>query len=603
MTKGEEVKSRPETTSSDSGVMSNVQLTADAEGTNRLFRLAQLGEDLGSRRVAEEARELAARVSEGRFYVACVGQFRRGKSTLINALVGEAILPVGFTPVTAVPTVVRFGERLAARIRAMDYSWREVPVADVKQYVSEECNPENTKGITGVEVFVPSHLLSAGMCLVDTPGLGSVFTGNTSATQDFIPHIDAALVIVGADPPLAGEELAIVEAVARNVQDVIVVLNKADRTTDEERAAAVVFTRTLLEKRLNRPISMVLEVSAAERFEKRGLERDWPKLVAALEHIAQDSGRRIILSACERGLVRLSEELLAIVTEEREALERPIEESERRIQTMRCTLSEAERSMRELGFLLMAEQQNLSDMFIGRRKSFLGSVLAQSIREFWEAVTSVPRTTGPAYRRALTSHAQEIAKRHVLPWLSAEQKEAEREYISVTRRFVQMGNDFLQKLAEGGIAELGRMPHALDPETGFRASSRFSFLDLIEVAQPASPLRWIADIVLGFVGAQKAIQRDAAEFLEHLMETNSARVPSDILNRVQESRAWLEVEIRKLLHEVTRIAEQALAQAKFAQTTGATFVQSELARLARLEQEIRDPRLARAMAGTINGAS
>ncbi len=210
---------------------------------------------------------------------------------------------------------------------------------------------------------------------------------------------------------------------------------------------------------------------------------------------------------------------------------------------------------------------------------------------------------GPAYRRALTSLAQEIAKRHVLPWLSVEQKEAEREYTSVTRRFVQMGNDFLQKLAEGGITELGRMPHALDPETGFRASSRFSFLDLIEAAQPASPLRWIADIVLGFVGAQKAIQRDAAEFLEHLMETNSARVQSDILNRVQESRARLEVEIRKLLHEVTRIAEQALAHAKFAQTTGATFVQSELARLARLEQEIRDSRIASAMIGRNNGAT
>ena len=86
---------------------------------------------------------------------------------------------------------------------------------------------------------MPSALLSTGMCLVDTPGLGSVFTGNTAATQAFIPHIDAALVVVGADPPLAGEELALVEAVGRQVQNLILVLNKADRTTDAERAAAV----------------------------------------------------------------------------------------------------------------------------------------------------------------------------------------------------------------------------------------------------------------------------------------------------------------------------------------------------------------------------
>ena len=600
MTKDEEVKLDSETPASRPRVATGTSTTTEADGASKLLRLAQLGEELGSTRVAEEAHDLADRVSEGRFYVACVGQFKRGKSTLINALVGEAILPVGFTPVTAVPTVVRFGERLTARIKARDYSWREVPVAEVEQYVSEEHNPENTKGITGVEVYFPSRMLSAGMCLVDTPGLGSVFTGNTSATQDFIPHIDAALVVVGADPPLAREELALVEAVAQNVQDVIVVLNKADRTTDEEKAAAARFTRALLEKRLNRPIGPVLEVSAVEQFEKRGPDRDWPKLLEALECLVQDSGLQIIMAACDRGLVRLSEELLAIVAEEREALERPIEESERRIEAMRSTIGEAERSMRELGFLLMAEQQRLSDMFMERRKSFLGSVLAQSIREFWEAVPSVPRTMGPADRRALTSQAQEIAKRHVLPWLSTEQQAAEQEYAAVTRRFVQMGNDFLQTLAEGGVAELGRMPHALDAETGFRAGSRFSFLDLIEIAQPASPLRWLADMLLGLVGARKVIQRDAAEFMEHLLETNSARVQSDILNRVQESRSRLEVEIRKLLHEVTRIGEQALAHALSAQSAGASAVESALARLAGLEQQIRESRTTRTALGTVN---
>jgi len=94
----------------------------------------------------------------------------------------------------------------------------------------------------GSELFVPSALLSTGMCLVDTPGLGSVWTGNTAATQAFVPRIDAALVVVGADPPLAGEELALVDDVGRQVQNLILVLNKADRTTDYERAAAVGFT-------------------------------------------------------------------------------------------------------------------------------------------------------------------------------------------------------------------------------------------------------------------------------------------------------------------------------------------------------------------------
>jgi GTP-binding protein EngB required for normal cell division len=572
------------------GTSAGAITTAEVHGGGRLLRLSKLGEDLGTDRVADEARELATRVAEGRFYVACVGQFKRGKSTLINALIGESVLPVGFIPVTAVPTVIRYGEQLKARLKDCDFAWHEIPVSDLKQYVSEEGNPENAKGIAGVEVFVPSRLLSTGMCLVDTPGLGSVFSGNTAATQDFIPHIDAALIVLGADPPLAGEELATVEAVARNVQDLIVVLNKSDRTTDEERRAAADFTRGLLAKRLGRPVGPLFEVSAVERLVNRGPDRDWLKFIAALERLVQKSGRQIILAACERGLERLSEELLTIVTEEREALERPIEESERRIAAMKATIAEADRSMRELGFLLMSEQQRLSDTYVARRKTFLRSVLPTAIQEFQKVLPSVPRRIGPAYRGMLMGQAQEIAKEHVLPWLSIEQQEAEQEYRAITRRFVQLGNDFLSKLAEAGVPELSRMPHALDAETGFRIGSRFSFLDLIEVAQPASPLRWVADLILGFIGARKMIQRDAKEFLEHLLETNSARVQSDVLNRVQESRGRLEVEVKKLLHEVSRIAEQALVHALSAREEGAASVESAFARLNRLDQEIHEIR-------------
>src|SRR5579863_3008261 len=142
-----------------------------SDGAAHLLRLAALAENFGAESIAKEARELSARISEGRFYVACVGQFKRGKSTLINALIGEPVLPTGFIPVTAVPTVIRFGEQLTARVRLLDGSWNEIPVSELKQYVTEELNPENRKGVQGAEAFVPSPLLSSGMCIVDTPGL------------------------------------------------------------------------------------------------------------------------------------------------------------------------------------------------------------------------------------------------------------------------------------------------------------------------------------------------------------------------------------------------------------------------------------------------
>jgi len=551
-----------------------------------LDRIAELANELGSERVREEAAGLVERMTEGRFYLACIGQFKRGKSTLLCALLGDRVLPTGVLPITAVPTVVRHGPTRSARVRFQGGTWVDIAPENLTQYVSEELNPENKKGVAGVEVFSPSSLLAQGMCLVDTPGLGSVFAGNTAATQAFVPHIDAALVVLGADPPIAGEELALVEEVGKQVNDLLIVMNKADRTSDEDRWLAKSFTRKILEKRLNRPVGAIFEVSAEERLANRGSERDWDDLIRALEQLVQESGRGLVRTAGERGLRRLSEELLAVTTEEKQALILPVEESERRIQNLRQTISEAERSLHEIGYLFMAEQHHLSDMFLDQRKRFLATALPKASAEFSEAIKALPRRFGPKYRKEAMRAALVVAERHVRPWLQAEQAIAESEYRTIASRFVNIGNGFLKRLSESGVPELARMPNALNSDKGFRVRSRFTFEQLLHVARPASPLRYLADVFLGFVRAFGVIERDAWEFLDHLMDMNSTRVQSDVIRRVEESRGQLEAEIRKLLHEISRIAEQALDHARATRAEGASVVEAALARLDAFEREL-----------------
>jgi hypothetical protein len=574
----------PEAPDAQADVACSPALSLEADGVSRLSRLAELARLLDAERVRDEAFDLAGQVAGGRFYVACVGQFKRGKSTLINALIGERVLPVGVTPVTAVPTVIRYGECLGARVRLRDDSWRDMAPADLDLYVSEEQNPGNMKGVVGLEVFAPSPLLERGLCLVDTPGLGSVFTENSAATVAFVPRVDAALVVLGADPPLAGEELALIEAIAPRVRDLLVVLNKADRTTDGERSAADRFARELLERRLGGPAGPIFEVSAAERLQERGPERDWQGLNEALLRLGTDSGHQLVSAACARGIKRLGEQLLGIISAEREALRRPIEESARRMAELKDTVSRAERPLVELGFRLMAEQQRIGGVFAARHRAFLGSVLPRAMDEFRGAA---PHGFGPSYRRRLMREAQEIARRHIAPWLRTEQEHAEREYRQATVRFVDLGNELLERLAESDMTELAAVPHALDAEDGFRVKSRFSFAELIELAQPASPLRWLADVALGLTGAHRVIERDARRFLERLLDTNTARIQSDILNRLEESRNRLERDLRRRLREVVRIAERALTQARQAQQVGTAAVSEAIGRLDGLEREIR----------------
>ncbi|HUL17185.1 MAG TPA: dynamin family protein [Terriglobales bacterium] len=575
---------------------SDLQKTDDTRGAiraeipdiaGRLMRLGELASGLGSQRASEEAANLAQRLREGRFYVACIGQFKRGKSTLLNALVEDRVLPTGVVPVTAVPTVLRFGETRHARVRFQGGTWTDVRPDELTQYVSEEHNPENAKGVAGVEVFVPSPLLTDGMCFVDTPGLGSVFLGNTAATQAFVPHIDAAIIVVGADPPIAGEELALVEQVGKQVRKLVVVLNKADRTSDAERRIAAPFTRNVLEKRLGRPIGPIFEISAYEHSQKNKARWDWNELVAVLRKLVDESGQTLVRAAGERGLRRLSEELLAVTLEEREALVRPIEESERRIAAMAETIGGAERSLREIGALFTAEQHRLSDLFLERRKKFLEEVSDGARAEAQRECDTVTSRYGPRFRRVVLGAVQRIAARRVLPWLSMEQAAAEEEYRRVAGRFVGIGNDYLQKLAQSRVPELARLPNALNSENGFRAASRFQFEDLIQVARPASPLRYLADVFLGCVGALFVIRRDAMAFFDYLLEMNSARVQSDVMDRVQQSRGQLEAEIRKLLREVTRIAASALDHARTAKAQGTATVETELVRIEAAEEEIQ----------------
>jgi hypothetical protein len=330
----------------------------------------------------------------------------------------------------------------------------------------------------------------------------------------------------------------------------------------------------------------VFEVSASERMQNRGPLRDWERLLASLYHLVDDSGSNLVRAACDRGLQRLSEQLLVIISEDRDALQRPIEESERRIHLMKETIGEAERSMHELSFLFMAEQHRISDLFGDRHKQFFNSARHESEAEFNRKLPSVSLGFGPQYRRRVMRLAQEIARGKVMPWLKPEQDEGERQYRAVALRFVEMGNNFLKKLADAGLSELTRMPHALDPEKGFRVRSRFTFEDFIGTAQPPSPLRWLADAVFPAVGARRIITNEAREFLQHLLETNSARVQNDVLNRIQESRDRLEVEIRKLLHEISRIAEQALDRARKVKEEGTPAVDSALERLNQVERDL-----------------
>ena len=247
--------------------------------------LDSLGDDYTDYRAGLE--ELQQRLSSGRFRLAVLGQFKRGKSTLLNALLGENLLPTDILPVTAIPTYILPGERLEAEVffEAEERSpIRFVPSAErsladfLGEYVTEAGNPNNRLQVDRVEINHPAPLLQQGVVLIDTPGIGSTHRHNTEVAYRILPQCDAALFLVSPDPPITEAELEYLKDIHQSLPRTFFLLNKVDFLDEQERLASLQFLSEQLCP-ICQGVPQILDISARKGLKAR-LDEDpegWKK--------------------------------------------------------------------------------------------------------------------------------------------------------------------------------------------------------------------------------------------------------------------------------------------------------------------------------------
>ena len=546
-----------------------------------LAELASIAQGADLPRVAREARALAERLTAGRFFVAFVGQFKRGKSTLLNAVVNEPVLPAGVTPVTSTVTILRYGEMPRAMVTFANGTAQCVPIADVPLYVAEEHNHENTRGVAAVEVFLPAPLLRPGLCLVDTPGIGSVFAGNTEATQALVPYIDAAVLVLGADPPISGDELQLALQVMRQAPTTLVVFNKADRFSSGELAQARAFTERLLCDRLGQPIGPVFEVSATERLTSGAPTRDWIEFHEALAGLV-DGAATMLTQTFERHLRRMGSRIVDDLREREQALVRPLAESERRITLLRHSVADAEIMLREMGALLALEQRRLVAVFQAQQAEFLqrASETAFAYLDAFMAQDASARSRAQVFDRAA-----ELARSAIEGWLLDLEPEAEVLYRHASARFTDLANQFLARLAETRDPAFADLPRSIEPEAGLRESRHYYATSLMHLTA-SEPLTRAMEVLMPRSRRLARLKRAAHAYTARLLHSNSTRVVFDLEQRVEVSRCKLETELRALLGYGTASAERALERARATQAQGQAAVSDELAAIAVLRGRV-----------------
>jgi hypothetical protein len=184
--------------------------------------------DLGGRLL-----QTRRRLADPDVRVLVVGEFKQGKSQLVNALVNAPVCPVDDDIATAVPTVVKYAETTAAAVVREDSedgpeNRTEVPAGQLVKHVSEAGNPGNKAMLSYAEVGLPRKLLSGGLVLVDTPGVGGLGSAHGAATMSALPAADAVLLVSDAAQEYTGPELEFLHAAMKLCPNVACVLTKTD---------------------------------------------------------------------------------------------------------------------------------------------------------------------------------------------------------------------------------------------------------------------------------------------------------------------------------------------------------------------------------------
>lgn len=251
------------------GTSDNNDIRTASSDARRLKSILSQLRLLSDRERASLVCDLEGRLAGGRLRVLLVGEAKRGKSTLGNALLGRDVLPTAVAPLTAINTTVRVGSPERVEVLFVNGARDTLPLDDLASFVTEPGNPVNRRGVADVTVFVDRDMPAPDIELVDTPGAGSVFDHNTSEADVALTRMDVAIVVLSADPPISSSERELLRRAHGLSVRTLVVLNKVDRLTSSERREVRQFTEDVANRAVGGGGIEVFPCSARTALEAR----------------------------------------------------------------------------------------------------------------------------------------------------------------------------------------------------------------------------------------------------------------------------------------------------------------------------------------------
>jgi len=423
-----------------------------------LARLAEAADVAGLDSVARDIRTVRIpKLDEERFSLVVLGEFNHGKSTFVNALLGQPVLPTGITPTTAVLAHLSHGPALRAEL-VME-SGQRLPIdparladfATVEGLAGHPAAPSGDDAIHYIDIQLPAPVLEGRLTIVDTPGVNDINEQRAEITYGYIPRADAAVFLLdGTQILTASERQFLEERILRSSRErLIFVMAKADLLDDAELAETTRFAREHLARIVPEPA--IFAVSARRELAGKREQSGFAPLLAHIGATVGTDRRRLLLDHALADGARLSAFVRQSLAMRRRSLELPLPELEERIGRARTRLAAGQKGLDAAAGTIRAETTAL--------KARVRQDLAQFSGELRDALAAdLEKVDGHDIRRYLSFFIQDTWK----SWLEAEGEMMAVELERLAEKILEVANENVRDVTDAVAAELGPTETRID---------------------------------------------------------------------------------------------------------------------------------------------
>ena len=529
------------------------------EVAGALQQLSDVAGSVGAKSLKERVdRELVKKLDEDRFHLVVVGEFNHGKSTFVNALLGETVLPTGVTPTTAAIHHLKYAEKPEATVVRQSGARESLAFSDARKFaVGGGSSPDD---VDYLEIGYPAKLLEERILLVDTPGVNDLSLQRADITYSYIPRADAVLFLLDAGQILKeSERIFLQDKLLKASRDKIVfVITKWDILNEDEKKEALAYARTQLANLVKDPVVFPISAETALQAggdEKKLVESGMPELLRHLTtFLAEERGRILLDNALGEGL-NVAALLTKGVDARRRSLAMKTEELERRIKVLEDDLKGTAGTIEQRR---MKIREEISGIKVGAQKD-LERFVEETIRQLPNVIDSAKQDD---LRKFLPAFLEDTFK----SWAESESKEIAHKLETLAEQTIALikedAHDATKRVSEamgGGVSKLDIQVDTFRYDAGIAAVLVVG-LGMMFVNVMVGGLLTIAAPILALVlrdrmdaEYKKRAKEQAPEILRQAAKQVGPKIDEMIEDFAKKLDAWVVTAGEELYREVLEI--------------------------------------------------